>query len=246
MHEHPLDLIAALAGGSLSNQTEARALVESCQVCRDEYNAQTEVIARLAAAPTPVMTELEKAALHRDVWTELRSEPSKATSTPWWQRLSYVAAGLFVAIGLVGVLDNVGFEGGGEASDATTAADSSGLDAPTEEVPFVAQGGDEDAEFQLESAPETTAAATAAEDSLPLPFEELADEARAGASQRLETSSLDEEVEECVARLGLDEQVVVDEIELDQTYLLVMPDDPEAEPIVTFVTVPRCEIVYVG
>ena len=51
---------------------------------------------------------------------------------------------------------------------------------------------------------------------------------------------------QCLARVALDEHVVVDEIDLDQIYLLVMPEDPEAEPIVTFVVLPRCEIVYVG
>ena len=60
------------------------------------------------------------------------------------------------------------------------------------------------------------------------------------------TEGTDRDVEACLARVALDEHVVVDEIELDQIYLLVMPEDPEAEPIVTFVVLPRCEIVYVG
>jgi hypothetical protein len=249
MHDHPLDLIAALADGSLSDEAEARALIESCQECRDEYRAQTEVIGWLAAAPAAEMTDLEKAALHRDLWTELRREPGKASTTPWWQRLSYVAAGLFVVAGLVGVLNNVEFAGGGEASDTTvaeaSAEDGAVEDAPTEEVPFVAQGNDDS-----ESATETTAAtaetSAGGEDSLPLPFQELADEARAAQADRVATLGTDRDVEECLARLALDEHVVVDEIEPDQIYLLVMPEDPEAEPIVTFVALPVCEIVYVG
>ena len=246
MHEHPLDLIAALADGSLSDEAEARALIETCQECRDEYRAQTEAIGWLAAAPAAEMTDLEKAALHRDLWTELRNEPSKSPATPWWQRLSYVAAGLLVTVGLVSVLNNGVLEGGAE-SDATTTAAAQALDeAPTEEVPFVAQGSD-DGELAPEIAPETTAAAEGAgEESLPVPFQELADEARANQADRVATQGTDRDTVECLTEIGLDEHLVADEIELDRTYLLVMPEDPEAEPIVTFVVLPGCEIVYVG
>ncbi|MGH8947751.1 MAG: hypothetical protein ACRDXF_02740, partial [Acidimicrobiia bacterium] len=180
MHEHPLDLIAALADGSLSDETEARALIETCPECRDEYHVQTEVIGWLAAAPAAAMTDLEKAALHRDLWTELPNEPSKSATTPWWQRLSYVAAGLLVTIGLVSVLNNSALVGGDANSGApTTAADAQAFDeAPTEEVPFAAQGTDE-GEAAPEMATETTASAAAGgEESPDLPFEELADEAR--------------------------------------------------------------------
>ena len=246
MHEHPLDLIAALADGSLSDEAEARALVETCPECRDEYRAQTEVIGWLVAAPTAEMTDLEKAALHRDLWTELRNEPSKSQATPWWQRLSYVAAGLLVTVGLVSVLNNGALTGGGEAAETTAAAAADALDAPTEEVPFVAQG-DDGSESAPELTTETTAAAEGAgEESLPVPFQELADEARANQADRVATQGTDRDTEECLARVGLDEHLVADEIELDRTYLLVMPDDPEAEPIVTFVVLPACEIVYVG
>jgi len=247
MHDHPLDLIAALADGSLSDEAEARALVESCPECREEYRTQTEVIDWLAAAPAVEMTDLEKAALHRDLWTELRTEPGKSTATPWWQRLAFVAAGLFVTVGLVSVLNNDALDDSAE-SGATTVAEA--LDAPVEEAPFVAQGSDDG-----ESAPEmatTTAAATettAAEggaESFALLFAELAEEARASQADRSATQGTDRDVEACLSRVGLDEHVVVDEIDRDQIYLLVMPEDPEAEPIVTFVVLPRCEIVYVG
>jgi hypothetical protein len=249
MHEHPLDLIAALADGSSSDEAEARALVESCQVCRAEYLAQTEVIAWLAAAPAVEMTDLEKATLHRDLWTELRNQPAKRSATPWWQRLSYVAAGLFVTVGLVGVL-NSGVLGGGAESGATATATTARAfdEAPTEEVPFVTQGSD-DGEAAPEVSTETTAAATATtagEDTLALSFEELADEARARQSESVATESADADFGECLTRVGLDDHVVVDEIDLDRTFLLVMRKDPEAEPVVTFVAFPACEIVYIG
>jgi hypothetical protein len=249
MHDHPLDLIAALADGSLSDESEARALVESCPECREEYRSQTEVIEWLTATPAAEMTDLEKAALHRDLWTELRNQPGKSPATPWWQRLAYVAAGLFVTVGLVSVLNN-GLLNGDADSGETTVAEA--LDAPTEEAPFVAQGSD-DGESAPEMTTETTAAASAtttaaaggAED-FTLPFAELAQEARANRADRAVTQGTDRDVEACLARVALDEHVVVDEIDLDQIYLLVMPEDPEAEPIVTFVELPRCEIVYVG
>ncbi|HSK07280.1 MAG TPA: hypothetical protein VK990_07145, partial [Acidimicrobiia bacterium] len=69
MHEHDLDLIAALADGSLPDEAEARALVEVCDVCRSEYGTQLEVLAWVASTPRVEMTELERAALHRDLWT---------------------------------------------------------------------------------------------------------------------------------------------------------------------------------
>ena len=124
-------------------------------------------------------------------------------------------------------------------------------EAPTEEVPFVTQGSD-DGESAPEMTTETTAAATATtdatagEDSLSLPFEELADEARARQNDRVVTESADADFEECLTRVGLDDHVVVDQIDFDQTYLLVMRRDPEAERLVTFVVLPACEIVYVG
>ena len=198
------------------------------------------------------MTDLEKATLHRDLWTELRNQPAKRSATPWWQRLSYVAAGLFVTVGLVGVLNSGVLGGGGEAAATTTAARAQAFDeAPTEEVPFVAQGSD-DGESAPEMTTETTAAATettaaaAGEDSLTIPFEELADEARARQNDRVVAESTDADFEECLTRVGLDDHVVVDEIDLDQTYLLVMRKDPEAERVVTFVVLPACEVVYVG
>ena len=241
MHEHDLDLIAALADGSLDDETEARELVDNCDICHTEYLEQTEVLALIAAAPSARMSDLEKAALHRDLWTELRREPARPQSMPWWQRWSYVAAGLFVVVGLVGVL-NLGMGGDGEAAGTTIAADAvRDLEAPTEEgVPFVA--GEDSAEGGAES----TATTAAAEQTLDLPFAELADGARAQRDEgTMSTLGSDEDSEQCLASLGLDEHEVVDEIELDQTYLVVMPVDADAEQVVTFVSIADCAIAHV-
>ncbi|MGH8952917.1 MAG: hypothetical protein ACRDX9_16055 [Acidimicrobiia bacterium] len=241
MHEHDLDLIAALADGSLGDQTEARALVDSCDICHTEYLEQTEVLALISNVPSARMTELEKAALHRDLWTEVRRAPARAQSTPWWQRWSYVAAGLFVAVGLVGVLD-LAQDSGGEAAGTTAAEATADLQAPRNEegVPFVA--GEDSAEGGGESVTTTAAA----EQALPPPFAELADEARARRDEgTMSTLDSDEGADECLTRLGLDEHEVVDEIELDHTYLVVMPVDAQAEQVVTFVILADCAIAHV-
>lgn len=247
MHEHDLDLIAALADGSAGEAgeaAEARALVETCPVCRAEYEAQTEVIAWLAAAPSPVMTDLERAGLHRAVRSGLGSETTPAPSAPWWQRLGYVAAGLLVVAGLFGVLQNSGMMmGGGDESaslSTTTAAD--GADAPAGGLPFVAEDAEEAA------APTTTAAASAdtmaaAEGGATIPFAALAEEARMARSGA-ELDATTDEQRECLARAGLDRHIVVDEVEAENRYLVVVPEQPSEDDVVIFVELPDCRVVF--
>ena len=241
MHEHDLDLIAALAEGSLEDERGARALIDECEVCHAEYQAQTEVLAWVASAPRVEMTEPEKAALHRDLWTELTRAPARSAASPWWQRWAYVAAGLFVTVGLATVL-NGQFNGGESAAPtfAETAADLADSPAAEEMAPFAADDGDDGGFDQARTT--TTAAAEAG----PLPFAELADEARASRQAgQTETTVVDETTEECLTGLGLDEHVVVDQIESDQTYLAVMAEPGEADRSVTFVALDNCEIVHV-
>jgi hypothetical protein len=253
MHEHDLDLIAALADGSASDAAKARSLVETCPVCRAEYEAQTRVIGWLAEAPTPTMTDLERAGLHRAVRSAIEGEKTRAVATPWWQRLGYVAAGLLVVAGLFGVLQNAGFMAGGDAEMAvsgptsTAAADlaeaptEEGADTPTEEIPFVAGGAGE------EAATTTSAEAqpqSGTMESLSLPFPELADEARASQAER-DAATTSEEDRECLARVGLDRHIVVREVdESGSTYLVVMPEEPADEVPVIFVEIPVCRIVF--
>jgi hypothetical protein len=242
MHEHDLDLIAALAEGSLEDESVARALVDECEVCRAEYRSQTEVLAWVASAPRVEMTDLEKAALHRDLWTELTRGPVRAVATPWWQRWSYVAAGLFVTVGLVAVLN--GEFGGGEGAAPTLAETAADLDDSTageEMAPFAEDNG---ADGGLDRGGVTT---TAAAEALPLPFPELAEQAR--ATRRTDTGAVtmseDEATEDCLTSLGLDDRIVVDQIEDDQTYLVLMAEDGDVDRSVTFVALDDCAIVYV-
>ncbi len=248
MHEHDLDLIAALADGSANDAATARSLVETCPVCHAEYEAQTGVIAWLADSPTPVMTDMERAGLHRAVRSAMEDNRPSTPAPPWWQRLGYVAAGLLLVAGLAGVLRYAGVLGGADGmaeSTATTAAgeaEAAGgaedTGAPAEEVPFVA--GDAAEDYAPQAATTTTAAAS---QPLALPFAEVADEARAGQIQREEADTSDDD-RECLARAGLDHHVVVREIEEEATYLVVMPEDPAEDPVVFFVEMPDCRIVF--
>jgi hypothetical protein len=251
MHEHDLDLIAALADGSASeagdgvasDAAEARSLIETCPVCRAEYETQTEVIAWLAAAAKPVMTDLERAGLHRAVRSGLGSETSSAPAAPWWQRLGYVAAGLLLVAGLFGVLQNSGLTGGADtAASITTTTAAEGAEeaeAPAGGIPFVAGDAAE------ESAPTTTSAAMQTldvDDAEARLFADLADEARAGPTEGV---TMSEEDRECLARAGLDRHQVVREVEESgTTYLVVMPAEPSGDVIVFFVELPDCRVVF--
>lgn len=247
MHRHDFDLIAALAEGSLDDETEARALLESCEECQAEYRSQLEVLTILSSTPPAEMTELEKASLHRDLWTELRNPSTEAPTGRAWYRWSYVAAGLFVTVGLVGVLSGqLGLGGGDSGSGEITEASSDparfsaddGSAAPLLDA-APAEGGD------AESAATTT---MAAEEADPLPYAEFAEQARMAresSQTSTQTSSSKEDIDRCLDEAGLTDVKVVEELVLDQRYLLVMPRDETSQPTVTFIAMDSCEIVYV-
>lgn len=253
MHEHDPDLIAGLADGSLDDEAEARALIESCDQCLSEYQDQVEVLALLVATPTARMNDLERAALHRDIWTELRKSPSKTRITPWWVRWSYVAAGLFVTVGLVSVLNGQFLTFGGDSAGEAFSEIGSGLDdsgGEGEEAPLSAADADGGAESATTTAAESATTTAAAEEAaLPYPFADLADEARANrdlAEDRSTQFSTEAgEVEECLELSGLADQVLVEELDLDRRYLVMMPESETGDLTVTFVALDDCEIVYV-
>jgi hypothetical protein len=236
MHDHDLDLIASLAEGSLDDPAEARALVETCPECRHEYDTQVTTITALATMERVTMTDLERAALHRDLWSELRSQPVKKAATPWWYRLSYAAAGLFVVVGLVAVVSQLG--GIGEETAETFADASSGLD---ESLQPLSEGGQED------SASTTIAAADAVPESTP-DFETLATEARRQElPAAVRATQMTEDQADCLNAAGLEDQEVVGTVESDRTYLIAIPTekDPDAETPVNFVDATTCEVAHV-
>jgi hypothetical protein len=251
MHDHDLDLIASLADGSLDDQTEARARVETCQECRREYESQVSVLAALAQVQPATLTEIEKAALHRDLWTELRLEPAgKTTATPWWYRLSYAAAGLFVVVGLVAVVSQLG-TGGDEVAESFAEV-SSGLDEGSDgaaETPTPAQN------FSGETTPEdasdtTIAAADSAGTTLEATadFEALALETRQNqlpAADRAVTVS--DEQGRCLSEAGLENQTLMGTVERERTYLIAVPADTDldTDTPVSFVDAATCEVIHV-
>lgn len=129
MRRHEIELITALAEGTLEDETEARALIESSDNARSEYEAQKTAHDALTAVPRAEMTETEKAALHRDVWTALTaSTVDTRKPSPWYYRWSYAAAGLFVVVGLVAVLNTGGLSGDDASTERLGSSQDSGVD----------------------------------------------------------------------------------------------------------------------
>ncbi|HET9259350.1 MAG TPA: hypothetical protein VFP42_04400 [Acidimicrobiia bacterium] len=108
MRDHELELIAALAEGRLEDESEARALIATSAEHRAEYEAQKQALDALGNVTTANLSELERTSLHREVWSELRSPRTTPGPTPWYSRWAPVAAGMFVVVGLVAVLNQVG------------------------------------------------------------------------------------------------------------------------------------------
>jgi hypothetical protein len=249
MHVHDLDLIAALADGSLDDQSEARALVESCPECHQEYETQVAIIAALAAIEPAAMSDFEKAALHRDLWTELRSTPAKK-STPWWYRLSYAAAGLFVMVGLVAVVNQLGNSNAGEGE--TFLEVSSGLDEGTDGQTASPLAGEDAGDstvttFSAESAGTTVVTADSGGGDTP-DFKALADEARLQQlPPSVRTNGSTTEDLDCVNAAGLEDQDVVGAVEADRKYLIAVPEgeDLDADTAVNFVDATTCEVAHV-
>jgi len=165
MLDHELELIAALVEGRLGDESEARALIASSPELQEEYEAQRIAYETLRAAPTVAMSETERAALHRDVWTALRADSPMARTrrAPWYYRWTPVAAGLFVLVGLVAVVNQAGDGGSGEsarlAADMpveTTAADATAEGDDGGQAPAVEEDSNDG-----EDATVTTAAASA-------------------------------------------------------------------------------------
>ncbi len=259
MHDHDLDLIASLADGSLEEGAEARALVETCEICRHEYDTQVSVLGALSGLQSARLTDLEKAGLHRDLWTELRSEAVEERRViPWWYRLSYAAAGLFVMVGLVAVLGQNVFNSEGDEAATTFSEVSSGLDGGTSAesvAPLVSPQADQSGG----AAPTTTAGATAttagtspsvsttlAAESVEPDFEAVAAETRQGELPPADRALVTQKAE-CLGAAGLENYEFKGSIEQDRTYLVAVPAGValDSDTPVAFVDADTCEVVHV-
>lgn len=132
MRDHDLELIAALVEGRLDDETEARALIASSSEHAEEYEAQKLAYDALHSLGSVSLSETERAALHRDVWTTLRATPTAKSSNPWWYRWTAVAAGLLVVGGSVAILNQ---NMGGDDAVQTFAEIGDSLDSDTGSAP---------------------------------------------------------------------------------------------------------------
>jgi hypothetical protein len=265
MRDHVLELIAALVEGRLEDETEARALIESSAEARREYESQLRVRQALTGLGAVSMTESERSALHRDVWTALRSHPeSRPAGTPWYVTWLPAAAVVALVMGLVGVL-----AGGGDQQTATFSEigaaieDGASTAAATESTSGAAgeaAGGDDaDGGMTPLDAPTTTMSASteghdlAADDAAY--FSRQAERMRAGQTSETveDTTAQDSGFDDCVAEAGLEDHVAVDTVpapagtdeEGPSQFIVAAPEGVAiADAPLSFVDPDTCQVVY--
>lgn len=241
MHKHDLELMAQYADGTLNDDAVARSLVESCPTCRSEYESQTMVLALLAGVTSAEMTDTEKAALHRDLWTDLRA-PASAPGRPlaWRGWAVGAAAAVFVVVGLIGVMSQLG---GADSTAGETAtildADGGGFarDNSTDEatsIPDALSPAAEESYFYSQSSS----------------FETVAEEARRMRLNDTTTDFTDATTKEqqlCLDRNDLDGFALIEGME-EFTVLLVAigPSDDVEAAKVAFIDPDSCEIVHLA
>lgn len=267
MRDDQIELIAALVEGRLEDESEARALIDSAPEFREEYEAQKTSYEMLRQVGTASLSDGERSALHRDVWTALRqgtdTSPGRGS---WYYRWVAVAAGMFVVVGLAAVLSQVG--GGDEAGETfaeiaadqdegatTTAADSDGDTAGADRAE---ESADDSADTMSEAS-----ATTQAGDGSSAPADEDVAAYYAGEAERVRSGEFDDrlrahdesdsDVEACVAEAGLDRYRPVATLvpppgiagEDDTRLAVAVPDDAElANATVIFVGMSTCEVVH--
>lgn len=182
MHtHHDLDLVIALAEGSLADPSAAEELIASCSECADTYEAYLTVRAAVAAAPAPAMTELEKRRMSNALWAELavdgtapaglspapvdgsartradaptprtRDHAPTPRTTPWWYRVAPVAAALAVVVGVGATLTG----GDDQATFVTVSGELGDAGTPEAFEPPAEADGEESTDMLV--LPETTA-----------------------------------------------------------------------------------------
>jgi hypothetical protein len=251
MHKHDLDLIAEYAGGSLRDDSIARALVESCDTCAAEFRAQQAVLTELRRIEPARLTQSERAQLHRDLWTDLRSqpgtEPVRGVASGWRNWAFGAAALMFVAVALVGVMNNIS---GGDAVSETFSEIGSGL--ASGETRALEDAGDGDAGAAGAESTDTTTEADEAPQILgdeysTTPYLRIARQVRGGASSddssdfAYERSQLD-----CLEQSELIDHELVGGFESITDLLVAVPAGTDlAEAPVAFVDPESCTVVHI-
>jgi hypothetical protein len=259
MRKNEVELIAALAEGRLEDETAARVLINSSPKHRAEYEAQKAAYEALSSIPPAKLTEHETAALHRDIWAELQARPLPTTvKTPWYYRWSYAAAGLFLVVGLVIVVDqtNPNFAptallSSDDAGTEAFAEEGSGLDTPdTTSADASAPAITESAAADDAAPEETDGVARSAAPNL-TGLAELAEQTRIGELKLYDVvaSDLDQSIVEdmtsCIESAGLIDHEVVGDVERENRYIVAVPTGIELGPEtpISFVDANTCELI---
>lgn len=248
MHRHNLDLIAEYAQGSLADESRARALVESCATCRTEFETQRSLMNQLAGVGNASLADHERSALHRDVWTELRHPAARQSSRSgaWWS--GWVLGGAtiaFVAVGLIGVLNNQDDSVVAESSSEAGSA----LDGEDTSEQAVEPTGDEGAESLSETTlammEEAASPRGLSDDSA---YKALADDVRSAESSSL--YAFDDEpdrfaMSECLVEAGLSDFSPVTGFEAITDLIIAVPPDMSVDNAsVAFVDPVTCTVVH--
>lgn len=229
MKKRDIELITALAEGRLEDETQARALLAGSAALRDAYEAQVAAIAALRSLPSESLIEVERAELHREVWTRLRSgaEPSRG---PAW-RLNPVAAAAVLVIGAGVVFASLG------GSGADFATDDRGVAAATT-VP----SSEENAGGEVTTDSGEGAAPQAGPEEIET-FRTHADSLRTGATP----PEGDGRSELCAGAEDLEGLRPIGSLQFDsRSYETWVPEDTEIGPDtpIAFVDPDTCEVVH--
>jgi hypothetical protein len=222
MRRRDIDLITALVNGTIDDEAEARARVMSSPSLRSEYEAQLRAREALGAIPQASMSDSERAALRRDVWTDLTTGQAPQSRGSRWVYATVGGLALVAVVALAGLMGGNG--------------DISG------EVAVEADGG-------AESPATTVTMATAGDAAAPEAFDEdqfaaLAMQAREGD---LPAETPDEATRSCLEKAGVGDLELVGEAEEDGArYALLAPAVAtlEAETPIVFVDLETCSITH--
>ena len=258
MRSHEQELISALVEGRLEDEAEALDLIASSDALHAEYEAQKLAYDALSAIPPAQLSDQERAALRRDVWTELRAQPTSGSSTtPWYFRWSAAAAGLFIVVGILAIT-NLGGSGSRDAStEAFSVTTSAAALAPEEaaakdgETDDAAEALDADAAGKMRTIPDPILQA----------FGLISDELRlndprfAGTSSS-ELQALAADHESCLTEAALEGYEAVSEFfhptvgeseTIATAFLAAVPADQPTGPEtpVAYVVLATCTLFYI-
>ena len=264
MRSHEQELISALVEGRLDDEAEALALIASSDALHAEYEAQKLAYDTLSAIPPAQLSDQERAALRRDVWTELQAQPTPGSSTtPWYFRWSTAAAGLFIVVGVL-TITNLGGSGSGDASTEVASVTTSAAALAPEET--AAKDGEPDDVTEALDA-DTADAAGAAGNMRTIPdpilqaFGLISDELRLNDPRLPGTSSsklqaLAADHESCLTEAALEGYEAVSEFfhptigdseTFATAYLAAVPVDQPTGPEtpVAYVVLATCTLFYI-